>query len=255
MIMQTLPLQTGMVYGPVGSRRIGLSLGVNLSPITRKICSFNCVYCHYGWTDTLTMDADSENLHFPDVNDLMRQLETYQVDHHLLDHITFSGNGEATMHPNFDQAVEVVTEFRDKAAPQAKTAILSNSTMAHKPDVRKALLKLERRFMKLDAGDEKTFRQINRPSKAVDFNALIDGLKALGNFETQTIFLDGNVSNASDEAVDAWINVLSHLRPNAAQIYTLVRPPADSHLKPISRDRLKEIAERGKAADLRMQIF
>jgi len=239
--MQKLSLQTGMVYGPVGSRRIGLSLGVNLSPVSHKTCSFNCVYCHYGWTDTLTSEADSDKLNFPDVNDLERQLEAYQVDYHLLDHITFSGNGESSMHPDFDQAVEIVTAFRDKYAPQAKTAILSNSTMVHKPEVRKALLQLDRRIMKLDAGDEKTFLLINRPAKESTFTDIIRGLKALGDFETQTIFVAGRVTNASEEAVAAWVKTVAELKPRLAQIYTLARGTAETRLEAVSNERMEEI--------------
>jgi wyosine [tRNA(Phe)-imidazoG37] synthetase (radical SAM superfamily) len=253
--MQNLKLQSSMVYGPVGSRRIGLSLGVNLSPMVDKLCTFNCVYCHYGWTRTLTLDAQTHMDSLPDVNDLARQLEEYQVDREVIDHVTFSGNGEATLHPDFSRAVDIVTEFRDRCTPQSKTAILSNSSMVSDPGVREALSKLDRCIMKLDAGDEETFRKINRPPPALKLQTIIDGLKELKNLETQTIFLDGSACNATDAAVKAWLQVMLELKPNAMQIYTLNRAPADSRLLPVDRERMRDIFLMAKKAGLPVHLY
>ncbi len=244
-----------MVYGPVGSRRIGLSLGVNLSPTTVKLCSFNCVYCHYGWTKVLSLDAVSHLDELPNVEDLAHQLEEYQTERYLLDHITFSGNGEATYHPDFGWAVDVVNDFRDRFVKQAKTAILSNSSMATKPEVRKALLKLDRRIMKLDAGDDKTFRKINRSPAEMKLQDIINGLKQLGDFETQTIFLDGSVTNADDNAVQSWLDVILDLQPKAVQIYTLDRAPADRDLTAVNRDRMRDIFLKAKKAGLPVHLY
>ena len=252
--MTNLKLQTGMVYGPVGSRRIGLSLGVNLSPYTEKLCTFNCVYCHYGWTKILTLDPETHKDKLPDVEDLGRQLEEYEVDRFLLDHITFSGNGEATQHPGFSRAVDIVNDFRNRCVPQAKMAILSNSSMVMKANVRGALLKLDRRIMKLDAGDEDTFRKINRPPSELKLLDIIAGLKELGDFETQTIFIDGSVTNASQEAVEAWMKVMLDLKPKNVQIYTLDRPPADTRLKVVDRDRMRDIFYQAKKAGLPVSL-
>ncbi|TKJ41843.1 Fe-S oxidoreductase [candidate division LCP-89 bacterium B3_LCP] len=252
---KTLKLQTAMVYGPVGSRRIGLSLGVNISPVSEKFCSFNCVYCHYGWTDTLSLDATKHQGKLPGVDDLTRQLEEYKVDRYLLDHITFSGNGEATYHPDFGRAVDIVIEFRDKYVPQSKTAILSNSSMVMKQEVREALKKLDRCIMKLDAGDEVTFRKVNRPPSQLRFEDIIAGLRELKKFETQSIFLDGSVSNSSDEAVDSWIKVMLELKPYSMQIYTLDRAPADDRLQPVSRERMRDIFLKTKKAGLPVNLY
>jgi len=252
--MANLKLQTGMVYGPVGSRRIGLSLGINLSPFSDKLCTFNCVYCHYGWTKILTLDPEIHKDRLPDVDDLGRQLDEYEVDRFLLDHITFSGNGEATQHPDFSRAVDIITEFRDRCAPQAKTAILSNSSMVTNPKVRQALLKLDRRIMKLDAGDELTFSKINRPPSELKLQDIISGLKKLGDFETQTIFIDGSVTNAGQEAVDAWMKVMLDLKPKNVQIYTLDRPPADTRLKAVDRERMRDIFYQAKKAGLPVSL-
>ena len=248
--MPILKLQTGMVYGPVGSRRIGLSLGINLSPINSKLCTFNCVYCHYGWTKVLTLDPQSHLDELPNVDDLARQLEEYSTEHYILDHITFSGNGEPSQHPHFGRAVDIVTDFRDRRAPQAKTAILTNSSMVPKPEVRKALMNLDRRIMKLDAGDELTFRKINRPPPEVKLDDIINGLKELADFEAQTIFLDGSVSNSGEEAVQAWLDVMLDLQPTGVQIYTLDRAPADFNLVAVSRERMRDIFLKAKKAGL-----
>lgn len=252
--MTILKLQTGLVYGPVGSRRIGLSLGINLSPTTEKLCTFNCVYCHYGWTKILTLDPSSHAALLPQVDDLARELEEYDVDRFLLDHITFSGNGEATMHPDFDRAVDIVTEFRDRCVPQARTAILSNSSMVMKPEVRKALLKLDRRIMKLDAGDEATFRKVNRPPADLKLRDIINGLKVLGDFETQTTFVDGSTSNAGEEAVNRWLEVMLDIKPRGLQIYTLDRAPAEAGLVAVSRDRMRDVFYQTKKAGLRVTL-
>jgi wyosine [tRNA(Phe)-imidazoG37] synthetase (radical SAM superfamily) len=253
--MENLHLQVQMVYGPIGSHRLGLSLGINLSPYTEKLCSFNCVYCHYGWTKVLTVDPTAENASLPDIDDLERQLEDYEVDHFILDHITFSGNGEATQHPDFGRAVEIARKFRDRRASQAKTAILSNSSTVKKPEIRRALMILDRRIMKVDAGDEKTFLRINRPSKEVKFGEIIEGLMELDDFETQTTFVDGDVTNASEEAVSAWIELLLKLKPKHAQIYTLSRPPADPGLKAVDRDRMRDIFYMAKKAGIPVTLY
>jgi wyosine [tRNA(Phe)-imidazoG37] synthetase (radical SAM superfamily) len=252
--MKILKLQTGLVYGPVGSRRIGLSLGVNLSPVTDKLCTFNCVYCHYGWTKILTLDPESHAGVLPKVEDLARRLEEYDVDRFLLDHITFSGNGEATLHPDFGRAVDIVTDFRDRCAPQAKTAILSNSSMVTRPDVRQALLKLDRRIMKLDAGDDVTFQKVNRPHAELELQDIIGGLKELGDLETQTTFVDGSTSNCSEEAVNSWLDVLLDVKPGGVQIYTLDRAPAEATLVAVSRDRMRDIFLQAKKAGLPVSL-
>jgi wyosine [tRNA(Phe)-imidazoG37] synthetase (radical SAM superfamily) len=252
--MQNLPLQTQMVYGPVGSRRIGLSLGINLSPYTEKLCSFNCVYCHYGWTKRLTSDPVSKQVLLPEVADLKRQLEEYEVERYLLDHVTFSGNGESSQHPDFGKAVDIAIDFRDRCVPQAKTAILSNSSTVCKEEVRQALLKLDRRIMKLDAGDELTFKKINRPPPEIKFEDIVNGLKELGDFEIQTTFVDGSVSNCDQKAVDEWLATMTDLNPQAVQIYTLDRAPADSQLVAVERQRMRDIFLAAKKAGLSVTL-
>jgi len=253
--MSTLRLQSGLIYGPVGSRRIGLSLGINISPTDSKHCSFNCVYCHYGWTKVLTLDLRTQPTSIVNLDELAEALEIYDCDCQLLDHITFSGNGEATLHPEFGRAVDIITAFRNRSAPQAKTAILSNSSQVHRPEVRKAILKLDRRLMKIDAGDEAVFRRVNRPPADFRFDAMVSGLKALGDFETQSIFVDGSISNSDDAAVKSWLGVMLELKPKAVQIYTLARPPADSEIKAVSRERMNAIFLQAKKAGLPVTLY
>jgi wyosine [tRNA(Phe)-imidazoG37] synthetase (radical SAM superfamily) len=203
----------------------------------------------------LTTETFIQRKEFPSLDDLAEALELYEVDHSRLDHITFSGNGEPTYHPEFGRAVDIVTAYRNRSAPQAKTAILSNSTQVHRPEIRQALMKLDRRIMKLDAGSEEIFRKINRPPREVKFEAIVEGLKALNDFETQTIFINGHISNSGDDAVRDWIETLKIIRPKSAQIYTLVRTPADKKIRAVSRERLEEICAQARSEGLPVEVY
>lgn len=203
----------------------------------------------------LTTETYIQRKEFPSLDELAEALELYEVDHSRLDHITFSGNGEPTFHPEFSRAVDIVTAFRNRSAPQAKTAILSNSSQVHRPEIRRALMKLDRRIMKLDAGNEEVFRKVNRPPREVRFDAIVEGLKALSDFETQTIFVDGPVTNSGDGAVRDWIETLKLIRPKSAQIYTLVRTPADTNLRAVSRERLDEICAQARSKGLPVEVY
>ncbi|RJP80218.1 MAG: radical SAM protein [Candidatus Zixiibacteriota bacterium] len=253
--MTTLQLQTHIVYGPVRSRRLGKSLGVNLSPIPYKLCPYNCVYCQYGWTRVLSTEAEPYLDDFPRVDELSRALEEFPASLDDLDHITFSGNGEATLHPDFNRAVDLVTDFRDRRAPRARTAILSNAALVDRPEVRHALMRLDRRIMKLDAGDETTWKRLNRAPARITFPALVEGLQALKDYEIQALFLDGPFSNSTPPAVEAWVRLAAELKPLRAQIYTLDRVPADATLLPVSPQRLLEIRDLARAAGLEVEVY
>ena len=173
-------LQTSCVYGPINSRRLGRSLGVNLLPSDVKLCTFDCVYCHYGRTDVKAVDPTEANITFPAlfrvVDELEHVLQGFKANNDAPDYITFSGNGEPTLHPSFDQIVDRVKVLRDQSVPNVPVAILSNSTTVHLPHVRQTLMKLDRRIMKLDAGSEEVFVAVNRPHASVSLSEIIDGL-------------------------------------------------------------------------------
>jgi wyosine [tRNA(Phe)-imidazoG37] synthetase (radical SAM superfamily) len=159
-------------------------------------------------------------------------------------YITFSGNGEPSMHPDFPDIVDRVNRIRTAEAPSVKTAILSNSSTAHIREVRDAILRLDVPIMKLDAGDPETFRKVNRPAEGVDFERLASALATMPNITIQTCLLSGSISNSDDPQIDAWIEQISRIRPKEVQVYTVDRPPADSGLVPVSQDRMTAIVDR-----------
>jgi wyosine [tRNA(Phe)-imidazoG37] synthetase (radical SAM superfamily) len=246
--MNTIPLQPRIIYGPVRSRRLGASLGLNVSPTTYKLCSFNCVYCQYGWTAVQTIDTADRLRDFPTPDDFRQALESTLCENKEIDNITFSGNGEPTLHPQFEELVDIAKELRNKYFPKANIGVLSNSSTVNIEKVRRALARLDFKIMKLDAGDLTSFRKINRPYKAVDYEAIVNGLKSLENVTLQTMFVDGLIQNIGDQEVSEWIKRVGEIQPIKAQIYSLHRPPAESSLQEVPAEKLREIAARAEEA-------
>lgn len=244
--MKNIALQSGIIYGPVRSRRLGWSLGLNPLPVNYKLCSFNCVYCQYGWTPIHTMDIADSCAGVPTPDDFAKELENalrkcYEIQ---IDNITFSGNGEPTLHPEFEKLVDITKQLRDRYCPKANIAVLSNSSTANNDAVRRALAKLDLRIMKLDAGTSEIFRRINRPRHDVGYDTALKGLKSLGNIVLQTMFVDGAIQNAGDTEIGEWRDRVGEIQPIRAQIYSLHRPPAASGLLEVPGERLNEIAIR-----------
>ncbi|HVP58413.1 MAG TPA: radical SAM protein, partial [bacterium] len=218
-----LALQKAIVYGPVKSRRLGHSLGVNILPAGTKVCSFNCLYCQYGWTD-FKMLENCAALALPTREQVvsaleaaLRRLPTPPA------FITFSGNGEPTLHPDFGRIVESVVEVRNRLAPHARTAILSNSTTVAERGVREALKRLDVRIMKLDAGTAEKLASYNQPAPGIDLDSVLRGLSGLKDVTLQALFTGGPMGNASASEVKAWIGRVKSLAPRAVQIYSLAR--------------------------------
>jgi len=244
---RVLNLQTGIIYGPVDSRRLGRSLGLNLSPTAYKVCSFNCVYCHYGWTKHLTSDLSSYIKDLPTPRAVEEALERSLKS---LDpppqYITFSGNGEPTLHPDFEEIVDRVVAVRDRLGVEAKVAALSNSTGLASPAVLRGLARLDVPIMKLDAGTDEVLERINRPAADVTVDAVVDGLKELSDITMQSMFVEGTVSNTGDEDVAAWIDRVEVVAPREIQVYSLENAPAMSTLKGVPAVKLEEIVRRVK---------
>jgi wyosine [tRNA(Phe)-imidazoG37] synthetase (radical SAM superfamily) len=245
--MALLRLQNALVYGPVSSRRLGPSLGINILPFDYKLCSFNCVYCQYGWTRSHTMDGRAHTAALPSPEEVAAALREFLTRLGKAgtppSYITFSGNGEPTLHPEFGRMVDVVRELRDELAPRTKTAILSNSTTVGDETVRRFLEKLDVRIMKLDCVDSAVFASYNRPCCGVEVKGIIEGLKKLSNFTLQTLFTD---VNSSDAAVTQWLDMVKYLRPEEVQVYTLDRSAPMKELRAVSKDKLKDIVRRVK---------
>jgi len=237
-----LPLQSGIVYGQVNSRRLGRSLGINLSPTREKLCSLDCAYCHYGRTKIHTAKTGLYRDLFPATKAVAAAVR------HALSRgtgpafVTFSGNGEPGLHPDFPEIVSNVKAIVRGLAPKTKLAILSNSVTATNPGVYAALRALDVRIMKLDAGNPRVFARINRPGRGSDFERIVAGLAALEDVTIQTLFAAGKYENSAKADVADWIACLAEIKPVAVQIYTCDRPPADSELEKVPRERLTDIA-------------
>jgi wyosine [tRNA(Phe)-imidazoG37] synthetase (radical SAM superfamily) len=242
--MQTLKLQEGIIYGPINSRRLGRSLGINLLPTTFKLCPFNCIYCQYGWTEAHTDDASKYGDDLPSTGQVKEKLEGWLKKDQKVSYITFSGNGEPCLHPKFDKMVQIASKLRDKYVPQARLAVLSNSTCLAKNSVLEGLKKLDVRIMKLDCGSEETFREVNRPHQNVKYEEVIQGLRDLDHIIIQSVFMDGETNNIENEDIEKWIEQLNYIRPTEVQIYSIDRPSADQALRLVEKGRLEEIAQK-----------
>ena len=242
-----LPLKPGIIYGPINSRRLGRSLGINLLPGTYKLCSFNCVYCHYGWTRKHTAVIGEEN-----AGDLPLRIQVIAAVENALqsplefDYITFSGCGEPTLHPEFPRLVEDVVDLRNRYRPDARIGLLSNSAGLDFPGVRESITRIDFPMFKLDAGTEKTFRAINRPARGIKFDAIVRQLCALDNILIQSVLVDGAPCNTADAELDAYFDHLRRIRPIEVHLYSIDRPVPKTELRLVPPEKLKAIAERGR---------
>lgn len=241
-----------IIFGPVHSRRLGLSLGVNLLPVKSKVCDFNCIYCECGWntrTDKPTLNSRE---------DVKRELEKKLIlmggEGRLPDVITFAGNGEPTLHPQFEQIIDDTLELRDRLAPSAKVSVLSNATMLHRADVRRALLKVDNNILKLDSAFDRTVKIINQPQQAgYTVERIVQNMQSFeGRLIVQTMFLAGEyngveIDNTTELEVEAWLQLIGRIAPSRVMIYTIDRDTPAAGLIKIPRQRMQQIAARVQA--------
>jgi wyosine [tRNA(Phe)-imidazoG37] synthetase (radical SAM superfamily) len=237
--MSGIPLQSNIIYGPILSRRLGRSLGINLMPENQKICSFDCIYCQYGENPDLMKMASRKGL--PTISEVLYAVEEALKKPRTLDYLTFSGNGEPTIHPDFSEIVQAVKEIKDRIRPQVNLAVLSNSSRVVDPHVVAALRLMDAPMMKLDAGDEVTFQAINRPVTACHLVDILAGLKTMPNLMVQSMLLDGEESNIRGSAYEAWAEVLGELQPRKIHIYSTSRPTAHTQVRCVPPHKLKQI--------------
>ena len=242
-----IPLQDAAVYGPIRSRRFGSSLGINVLPVSQKICSSNCVYCQYGWT---LPSAPAERL--KRAPELLRDIEQAfrrHVDARTsVDCITLAGNGEPTLHRDLVELVLGIKRLRDRYFPGAPVGILSDATRLVRPRVRRALELLDVRCMKFDAADEATWKRINAPLGPTDFDAMVDALKALPDVVLQSMFIQGAIDNTDEAHLRVWVEAVGAIKPRAVQVYTIDRPTAADGLRAVPLEQLQAIADRLAAA-------
>ena len=239
-----------IAFGPVHSRRLGSSLGINVSPTTVKICSFDCIYCECGWT--LEKNIDPKQF-FP-VEEIMAAIEAKLSQCRdagtPIDSITFSGNGEPTLHPNFNQIIDNLIVLRNKYFSKTSITCLSNATQLANKEVLKSLKKIENPVLKLDAVTEPLFQLINKPTVSVSVAEIIKQLQPLhGAFVLQTLFLKGDIdgqyfNNAVEPHLSLWLEVVQQLHPKKVMIYSLDRSTPAQALEKIPFEMLEEIAQR-----------
>ena len=249
-----------IVYGPVHSRRLGLSLGINLSPSDGKRCTFDCIYCECGLNAerrTRTQSPSQEMVK----KELYEKLLQLNTDGAHPDVITFSGNGEPTIHPCFSGIINDTIEIRNKLCPSAKIAVLSNSTMLHKEDVVEALQKADENLMKFDAATNDLISLIDQPV-IHDFTAekVIEHLcRFNGKLTIQSIFLEGehnglSVDNTDNKNVSLWIEALKKIHPEKVMIYTISRETPVKTLRKVPMETLEIIAEKVRSAGFSVTV-
>ena len=232
-----------IAYGPIHSRRLGVSLGMEIMPLEHKLCTFNCVYCECGWNEPVTHPQ------LPTRAEVKAALEAKLQAVGAIDVITFSGNGEPTLHPDFLGIIEDTCALRDRYCPKAKVSVLSNSTQLGRADVMKALRLCDNRILKLDAATDEMMRRIDLPvNKNLRVQTIMEWLKQFeGDFILQTCFLRGAhngqpIDNTTDEELAAWYEAVEVLRPKQIMIYVIDRKTPEEQLVKIPRERMEAIA-------------
>jgi wyosine [tRNA(Phe)-imidazoG37] synthetase (radical SAM superfamily) len=248
-----------IVFGPVQSRRLGISLGINLLPLNRKICNFDCIYCECGLND-----KNGGKSTFPTRDEVYNALKNKLLEmgnnHQSPDVITFAGNGEPTLHPEFPNIIEDTLILRNNYAPSAKISVLSNATMLHLPEVVDALKKIDQNILKLDSGIEETIQDLNKPGKKTDIQTLINQFKLFkGRLIIQSLFTKGEVNgkyidNTRDEDLQKWLLCLEQIKPEMVMIYTIDRDTPYEGLKKIPVSELQMIAGRVSLLGIKTQV-
>lgn len=222
-----------IVFGPIFSRRLGSSLGVNLLPSVGKLCNFDCVYCECGWNK----DGAVEGRRFPELQDmelaLRTKLQKAASEGVPVDSITFSGNGEPTMHPDFAKIIDITLRLRDEFFPQAKVSVLSNATLLGREDVSQALRRVDNPILKIDASTQELVQKINKPVGTYRLAEVLENMKKFdGNFILQTMFLKSKeFDTVASGALEAWMDIVRMLRPRQVMVYTIDRETPDKSLE------------------------
>ncbi len=249
------------IFGPIHSRRLGTSLGVNLTPADGKVCTFDCLYCEAGFNSQGTGKAG-----MPPRAEVARLLEEKLRDMRdkgeTLDVITFSGNGEPTLHPEFPEVIEDTLRLRDRYFPQAKVSVLTNSTRIFDPKVAEALKRVDNNILKLDSAVEDTMRTIDRPvSGQFTVDRVVDGLRQFaGTGIIQTMLLRGeycgkHIDNTTPEELEALAKAYKEIRPREVMIYSIDRETPAEHLQAVPHEEQRRIADWFRAQGIPVMSF
>ncbi len=248
-----------IVFGPIHSRRLGSSLGVNLLPREGKVCNFDCIYCECGWN----REGKKERV-LPSKEDVFNALEWKLKELHQagapLDSITFSGNGEPTLHPDFPEIIDFTLSLREKYAPNAKVSVLSNATKIGVKAIRDALMKIDNPILKLDSSDDEFAKFLDNPQGEYSIAQIKKDLSYFkGDFILQTMFLRGEVSGRKIDStephlVEGWIKMVLEISPREVMLYTIDRDTPQSGLTKVSIEEMEKISEPLTAAGIKVQI-
>ena len=247
------------IFGPVHSRRLGISLGINLLPPDGKVCSFDCIYCECGF------NADHRpHAPLPTRQEVRQALEAklqeMKAQGPAPDVLTFAGNGEPTSHPHFAGIIDDTLALRDRYFPQAKVSVLSNATFIHRPDVFAALCKVDNNILKLDTVCDDYIALLNRPAGSYSVRRVIEGMKAFeGNCIVQTMFLKGgyqgrDMDNTADDYVLPWLEAVKEIAPRQVMVYTIDRETPDHDLRKASHEELDRIGRLVKEAGIAVSV-
>ena len=243
------------IFGPVHSRTLGISLGINLLPADGKVCSFDCIYCECGFNED-----HRPTLPLPTREDVAKKLEEklrqMKAEGQLPDVLTFAGNGEPTCHPHFAEIIDYTIRLRNEYCPEAKVSVLSNSTMIHRQQVHDALMKVDNNILKLDTIDPLYINKVDHPNGTYDVNLIIERLKAFnGHVIIQTMFMRGlckgeSVDNTGEEYVGPWLEAVKDIKPRQVMIYTIDRETPTQGLLKATHEQLDQIRDRVIAAGI-----
>ena len=233
-----------LVFGPIHSRRLGSSLGINLLPTKGKLCNFDCVYCECGWNKDGRGDR-----RLPAAGELRETLDAKLreclAQGTPIDSITFSGDGEPTLNPDFPEIIDITLELRDKYFPQAKVSVLSNATRLFRQEVFEALRKVDNPILKIDAPSDELVSRINQPQGEYHVEDVVDDLMRFeGDFVLQTMFLKSpSFDSSSPEVLEGWMDIVRKLRPREVMVYTLDREAPAQGLEKFSVDQMKALVK------------
>jgi wyosine [tRNA(Phe)-imidazoG37] synthetase (radical SAM superfamily) len=250
-----------IIFGPVKSRRLGVSLGINLLPTKRKICNFNCIYCECGWTRNIEKAIS----HLPSRKDVYEALElklsAMKAEGVSPDVITYAGNGEPTLHPFFPGIIDDSIVLRDRYFPEARIAVLSNATTITDPRIKSALLKVDMNILKFDSAFDSTVKIHNQPRVDFSVEDLIKNLiRFNGKVIIQTLFIRGNyngsaIDNTTPVEINAWLKALERIKPSEVMIYTISRDtPEGGQLKKVQVEELRGIATLVESLGIKTQV-
>ena len=248
-----------IIFGPIRSRRLGLSLGINLLPTHSKLCNFDCIYCECGW------NADNaSSRRFNSREEVSSRLEEVLSEMVAAgtppDVITFAGNGEPTMHPDFEAIIDDTIALRDRLCPSAKVSVLSNATMIGRESVRRALKRVDNNILKLDSAFDETVRTVNNPCGSYSVENVVENLRLFdGQFILQTMFLRGEyngqkIDNTTNREVEAWLHIVADLHPQKVMVYSLDRDTPCKSLEKVTREELQQIAARVEALGIECSV-